>query len=97
MPDLVHQAEPLLGVPRRGVHVVDAPGPTLGVAEGVLVAVRVDGAARTGLAERLPLDHPHVHAVDPLDVGHLVLVPLRRPLGEEVVTLRHVRVGVDHS
>ncbi len=96
-PDLVHQAEPFLWVPRRGVDVADAPTPTLGVAEGVLVAGVVDGAPRTGLAERLPVDHPHVHAVDPLDMGDLVLIALRRALGEEVVTLRHVGVGVDHS
>jgi len=34
---------------------------------------------------------------DPLDVGHLVLVALRRPAGEQVVALGHMRVGVHHS
>ena len=49
-----------------------------------------------GLAERLALDDPHVQAVDPLDVGHLVLVALRGPLREQVVALGHVRVRIDH-
>ena len=65
--------------------------------ERVLLAVVVDRAAGARLAERVAVDDPHVHAVDLLDVRDLVLVPLRRPLGEEVVTLGHVRVGVDDA
>ena len=70
--------------------------PPLGVAERVLLPGVVDGAAGAGLAERLPLDDPHVHAVDPLDVRDLVLVALRCPLGEQIVPLGHVRVCVDN-
>ncbi|SQE00478.1 hypothetical protein FMEAI12_6640017 [Parafrankia sp. Ea1.12] len=95
--ELIHQAQALLRIPRRGVHVVDAPGPALGVPERVLLPVVVDGAAGACLAERLALDDPHVDAVDPLDVGDPVLVAFRRPFGEQVVALGHVCVGVDHS
>ena len=49
------------------------------------------------LPKVVAVDDPHVHAVDLHDVGHLVLVALRRPLGEEIVTLGHVSVGVDDA
>ncbi len=62
----------------------------------MLPPVVVDRAAGAGLSERLPFDDPHVQAVDPLDVRDLVLVPLRCPLGEQIVPLGHVRVCVDH-
>ena len=65
--------------------------------ERVLLAVAVDGAARARLAEGVAVDDPHVHAVDLDDVRHLVLVALRCPLGEEIVTLRHVGVGIDDA
>src|SRR6476659_2501161 len=63
----------------------------------MLLAVVVDGAAGSGSAEGVSVEDPHVDAVDLDDVGDLVLVPLGRPLREEVVALGHVRVGVDDA
>ena len=62
----------------------------------MLLAVVVDRAAGAGLAEGLAVDHPHRHPVDLLDVGDPLLVALRGALGEQVVPLGHVRIGVDH-
>ena len=78
------------------MNVVDAPTPSLGVDVGMLQAVVIDGPTGTRLAEGLPGDHPHRHAVDLLDMWHLVLVTLGSALREEVVSLRHVRVGIHH-
>ena len=95
--ELVHDLEPRRGIPRRAVDVVDAPRPALRVGARVLLAVEVDGATRARLAEGVAVDDPHVHAVDLLDVRHLVLVALRCSLGEQVVPLGHVSVGVDDA
>ena len=84
-------------IPGRDVHVVDSPVAALRVEERVLLALMVDGPARARPAERGALDDPHVLAVDALDVRDPVLVALRRPRGEQVVALGHVRVGIDHS
>ncbi len=93
---LVHHLEANLGVPRRGVDPFDRVPDAL--LERVLVPVVVEHAAAAGWAQHhVAVDDPRRHALDLDHSWHPVLVSGRCARREQIVTLRHMGVGVDDA
>jgi len=90
----VHHAEPDVSVPGAVMDLIVAPGH--GLEQGEFLIVLADDAAAADRVEDLTVHHPHIVAVDHLNVEHTVLVAGGRAFGPKVVGRGPVGVGIDY-